>query len=58
VAPGVDADTEVQAPLTALEIDISGAARDGGSDGADLLVVDEPLRNRRQLPRTVDYVKT
>ncbi|MEU4214931.1 hypothetical protein [Actinoplanes sp. NPDC026623] len=48
----------VQAPLTALEIDISGAARDGGSDGADLLVVDGPLRNRRQLPRTVGYVKT
>ncbi|MEU7908373.1 hypothetical protein [Actinoplanes sp. NPDC049118] len=48
----------VQAPLTALEIDISGAARDGGSDGSDLLVVDGPLRNRRQLPRTVGYVKT
>ncbi|WP_193786333.1 hypothetical protein [Actinoplanes friuliensis] len=48
----------VQAPLTALEIDISGAARDGGSDGADLLVVDGPLRNRRQLPRTIGYVKT
>lgn len=48
----------VQAPLTALEIDISGTARDGGSDGADLLVVDGPLRNRRQLPRTIGYVKT
>ncbi|KUL35902.1 hypothetical protein [Actinoplanes awajinensis] len=48
----------VQAPLTALEIDISSAARDGGSDGADLLIVDGPLRNRRQLPRTIGYIKT
>jgi hypothetical protein len=48
----------VQAPLTALEIDISAAARDGGTDGTDLLVVDGPLRNRRQLPRTIGYVKT
>jgi hypothetical protein len=45
----------VQAPLTALEIDISSIARDGG---ADLLVVDGPLRNRRHLPRTIGYVKT
>ncbi len=48
----------VQGPLTALEIDISSAARDGGTDGTDLLVVDGPLRNRRQLPRTIGYVKT
>jgi hypothetical protein len=48
----------VQGPLTALEIDVSAAARDTGSDGADLLVVDGPLRNRRQLPRTIGYVKT
>jgi hypothetical protein len=48
----------VQAPLTALEIDVSAAAREHGSDGADLLVVDGPLRNRRQLPRTIGYVKT
>jgi hypothetical protein len=48
----------VQGPLTALEIDISAAARDGGSDGTDLLVVDGPLRNRRHLQRTVGYVKT
>ena len=45
----------VQAPLTALEIDISSMARDGSTD---LLVVDGPLRNRRQLPRTIGYVKT
>ncbi|MFI6073150.1 hypothetical protein ACIA5C_16320 [Actinoplanes sp. NPDC051343] len=45
----------VQGPLTALEIDISSMAREGG---ADLLVVDGPLRNRRQLPRTIGYVKT
>lgn len=48
----------VQPQLTALEIEISAAARDGGSDGADLLIVDGPLRNRRQLPRTIGYVKT
>ncbi len=48
----------VQGPLTALEIDISAAARDTGSDGTDLLVVDGPLRNRRQLPRTIGYIKT
>lgn len=45
----------VQGPLTALEIEISAVAR---HDEADLLVVDGPLRNRRQLPRTVGYVKT
>jgi hypothetical protein len=48
----------VQAPLTALEIDVSATARDHGTGGADLLVVDGPLRNRRQLPRTIGYVKT
>ncbi|BFU43074.1 hypothetical protein KRMM14A1004_13110 [Krasilnikovia sp. MM14-A1004] len=48
----------VQGPLTALEIEVSAAARDSGSDGSDLLVVDGPLRNRRQLPRTIGYVKT
>ncbi len=48
----------VQAPLTALEIEVSAAAREVGHDGADLLVVDGPLRNRRQLPRTIGYVKT
>jgi hypothetical protein len=48
----------VQGPLTALEIEVSAAARDAGSDGTDLLVVDGPLRNRRQLPRTIGYVKT
>jgi len=48
----------VQPLLTALEIEISSEARDGGSDGADLLVVDGPLRSRRQLPRTIGYVKT
>jgi hypothetical protein len=45
----------VQGPLTALEIEISSMAR---AAAADLLVVDGPLRNRRQLPRTVGYVKT
>ena len=48
----------VQGPLTALEIEVSAAARDHGSDGAELLVVDGPLRNRRQLPRTIGYIKT
>ena len=44
----------VQGPLTALEVEVSGAAR----EDADLLVVDGPLRNRRQLPRTIGYIKT
>lgn len=44
----------VQGPLTALEVEVSNSARDDG----DLLVVDGPLRNRRQLPRTLGYVKT
>ncbi|MEV6342250.1 hypothetical protein [Actinoplanes sp. NPDC051851] len=48
----------VQPSLTALEIEISSAARAGGSDGADLLIVDGPLRSRRQLPRTIGYIKT
>ncbi len=62
----------VQGPLTALEVEVSGAARGGtgpaaagggvppavSDDGPDLLVVDGPLRNRRQLPRTIGYVKT
>jgi hypothetical protein len=45
----------VQPSLTALEIEISSMAREGERD---LLVVDGPLRNRRQLPRTIGYVKT
>ena len=44
----------VQGPLTALELEVSAATR----DHADLLVVDGPLRNRRQLPRTIGFVKT
>jgi hypothetical protein len=44
----------VQGPLTALEVAVSDAAR---SDG-DLLVVDGPLRARRQLPRALGYIKT
>ncbi|MDG4823842.1 hypothetical protein O7635_18455 [Asanoa sp. WMMD1127] len=45
----------VQGPLTALEVAVSTQVR-GESD--DLLVVDGPLRNRRQLTRTIGYVKT
>jgi hypothetical protein len=44
----------VQPALTALEIEISSMAR----EDEDLLVVDGPLRNRRQLPRAIGYVKT
>lgn len=44
----------VQGPLTALELAVSDAVREDG----DLLVVDGPLRSRRQLPRTLGYVKT
>ncbi|MFG1676680.1 hypothetical protein [Micromonospora sp. NPDC049282] len=44
----------VQGPLTALEVAVSDAVR---ADG-DLLVVDGPLRSRRNLPRTLGYIKT
>jgi hypothetical protein len=43
----------IQPPLTALEMELSGIARTDG----DLLVVDGPLRQRRDLPRTLGYVK-
>jgi uncharacterized protein len=46
----------VQGPLTELEVAVSGSARSG--DDSELLVVDGPLRNRRQLPGTLGYVKT
>lgn len=46
--------TAVQGPLTALEVEVSGTVRTDG----DLLVVDGPLRNRRQLPHTIGYIKT
>jgi hypothetical protein len=45
----------VQPQLTALEVDVSTEARDNDDD---LLIVDGPLRSRRQLPRTIGYVKT
>ncbi|MBU2662431.1 hypothetical protein KOI35_02795 [Actinoplanes bogorensis] len=48
----------VQRPLTALEILISSEARAHGPEGYDLLVVDGPLRARRQLPRTIGFIKT
>lgn len=55
----------VQGPLTALEEAVSREARGGvevdlfdGAEAEDLLVVDGPLRNRRQLSRTLGYVKT
>jgi uncharacterized protein len=43
----------IQRPLTALEMEVSGVARNDG----DLLVVDGPLRQRRHLPRTLGFVK-
>lgn len=48
----------VQGPLTALEVQVSAEARAGAGSAEDLLVVDGPLRNRRQLARTIGYVKT
>lgn len=44
----------VQGPLTALEVEVSRGARTDD----DLLVVDGPLRNRRDLPRAIGYIKT
>ncbi|MEV4760073.1 hypothetical protein AB0J86_33925 [Micromonospora sp. NPDC049559] len=48
----------VQGPLTELEVEVSAEARQGGADADDLLVVDGPLRRRRNLPRTLGYIKT
>jgi hypothetical protein len=45
----------VQPELTALEVAVSTEER--GSSG-DFLVVDGPLRGRRELPRTVGFTKT
>lgn len=50
--------TTVQGPLTELEVAVSVEAREASAADADLLVVDGPLRRRRQLARTVGYVKT
>jgi uncharacterized protein len=54
----------VQPPLTELEVQVStdvrtavGAAG-GGGEGDDLLVVDGPLRSRRNLARSIGYIKT
>ncbi|WP_326560145.1 hypothetical protein [Micromonospora sp. NBC_01796] len=44
----------VQGPLTALEVEVSDAARTDD----DLLILDGPLRNRRDLPRAIGYIKT
>ncbi|HYN95739.1 MAG TPA: hypothetical protein VES42_17990 [Pilimelia sp.] len=56
--PGADPQrlaAAVQPRLTALEVDISAEAR---ATGDELLIVDGPLRSRRQLPHTLGYVKT
>jgi hypothetical protein len=48
----------VQGPLTELEVQVSAEARSASMADDDLLVVDGPLRRRRNLPRTLGYVKT
>ncbi len=48
----------VQGPLTELEVDVSVRARKSSLTDDDLLIVDGPLRRRRNLPRTLGYVKT
>jgi hypothetical protein len=48
----------VQGPLTELEVEVSVEARHASMADDDLLVVDGPLRKRRNLPRTLGYVKT
>lgn len=50
----------VQPPLTELEVRVSTEVRSaiGEEDGNDLLVVDGPLRSRRQLARSIGYIKT
>ncbi|GAB3145082.1 hypothetical protein GCM10027290_24350 [Micromonospora sonneratiae] len=48
----------VQGPLTELEVEVSVEARRATVADDDLLIVDGPLRRRRNLPRTLGYVKT
>lgn len=48
----------VQAPLTELEVTVSVQSRHSTMDDSDLLILDGPLRKRRQLPRTIGYIKT
>ncbi|MFD0822226.1 hypothetical protein ACFQ0D_28785 [Micromonospora zhanjiangensis] len=49
----------VQGPLTELEVAVSAQVRqEHTADDDDLLVLDEPLRKRRHLARTLGYVKT
>lgn len=48
----------VQPPLTELEVRVSAQARTATGADDDLLVVDGPLRSRRQLDRTIGYIKT
>lgn len=48
----------VQPPLTELEVQVSTQARTAATSEDDLLVVDGPLRSRRQLARTIGYIKT
>jgi hypothetical protein len=49
------AEQELQRRLYELEVAVSEAAR---QDSDDLLLVDGPLRGRRNLPRTLGYAKT
>jgi hypothetical protein len=48
----------VQGPLTELEVRVSTDVRQADQSDDDLLIVDGPLRRRRNLPRTLGYVKT
>jgi hypothetical protein len=51
----------LQAQLADVEIEAARLARDGlpaAAAGADLLVVDGPLRGRQHLPRAIGFIKT
>lgn len=51
----------VQNQLADVEVEVARVARDGlgsAATGADLLVVDGPLRGRQHLPRAIGFIKT
>jgi hypothetical protein len=61
-SPAVILSAELQSSLQGLEIAAAAHARDAATDhgvgGADLIVVDGPLRGREQLARTIGYIKS
>ncbi len=51
-------DAKLRALMRALEVAVTRAARDGQTDGDDLLIADGRLHEHRELPRAIGCVKT